>query len=649
VEKNNEGSLAMVTEDKVSPSPQNCPNSLDLQFVPRKRTNTNRVITPKKSMRQTPLNFLAQRVPCGEHTSGNLNSPRRRKSSRKGLRRNADKIALGVRAGSQLLEDVSRSKENDNEILLVNELEVDVVVTEKENLHRSTGGSRASSVDIQEGFDTVLIVSNETLTKTSLNTTSKMVKFFSPQDVIDNATTEMDPNEPSYISHHETATFTTSDETSISQYEEPKMNGPDSTSNKSVSLESGDLSSPSTSCSDICAGKSIQGTSMGEIANGPATIIIQDDQPKTELDATLAMGDSVILTPDQVHLLRDGLTIEQTTIVKPSEDHATAARVDGSPAVNECDTNAATLQSEVYGTPNELEELRVPEKKTNDTEELEILDLKRNELADTTSTNAPTIYDHDHDDTDMLRNFLTRVKANKAAKAPTKRKRSLPHSPLRIPLGEMDGNLSPSPIKPADGFDLIQSPSSPKRGPPEEVPEAKSCRRSGRTRLPTKAIPGVPSFIPVRRLGQEAETTVALKRNEEKEIAALTRVNTRKNKGAALTAAEVLAKKSEEKEDPVMRQRLLKEVFNERKGKDKHGSERKGTGKNVTWAEELAQFQTLDKSRLEPSKSDKEEKTGQVEEEKKQGAVRVSVRSKMALGMAVNGTPAPKRRIRGRA
>jgi hypothetical protein len=141
---------------------------------------------------------------------------------------------------------------------------------------------------------------------------------------------------------------------------------------------------------------------------------------------------------------------------------------------------------------------------------------------------------------------------------------------------------------------------------------------------------------------------VTLKRNEEKEIAALTRVNTRKNKGAAITAAEVLAKKSEEKEDPAMRQRLLKEVFKEKRDKDKQVCEKKGRGKNVTWAKELAQFQTVDKGKLGQGKSDKEkEKTLQVDEEKKQSSVRVGIRSKMALGMAVNGTPAPKRKIRG--
>ena len=266
---------------------------------------------------------------------------------------------------------------------------------------------------------------------------------------------------------------------------------------------------------------------------------------------------------------------------------------------------------------------------------------------------------YDHDDTDMLRNFLTRVKANKAAKNPAKRKRSLPHSPLRIPLGDLDNNASPSPLQLEKVNELnVAEPSPSKRkkkpSPLAQCENEPEPRRSGRTRPPVKEPPGAPSFIPVRRLGQDIDTTVTLKRNEEKELAALTRVNTRKNKGNALTALEVLAKKSEEKEDPVMRQKLLKEVFDEKMERGRQDKEKKGREKkSVTWAEELAQFQTLTKGKPGEDTDDKENVKEQVVvlqggEDKKQGAVRVGVRSKAALGMALNGTPAPKRKMRGR-
>ena len=109
----------------------------------------------------------------------------------------------------------------------------------------------------------------------------------------------------------------------------------------------------------------------------------------------------------------------------------------------------------------------------------------------------------------------------------------------------------------------------------------KPTRRSGRTKLPVVKTPlGAPSHIPVRRLGQDGDTTVTLKRTAEKELAALTRVNTRKNKGGSQSVLEVLTKKAEEKEDPVLRQRLLKEVFDEKAQKGK--KEKKA--KTVVWA-----------------------------------------------------------------
>lgn len=277
------------------------------------------------------------------------------------------------------------------------------------------------------------------------------------------------------------------------------------------------------------------------------------------------------------------------------------------------------------------------------------------ELVEAISENAPaTIFDHD--DTDMLRNFLTRVKANKAAKAGTfipKRKRSLPHSPIRLPLESVDAALSPSSPKLKDEFDVsLPAHLATKRKQDDadmaddEGREPKSIRRSGRTRLPVKAAPlAAPSFIPVRRLGQDGDNTVTLRRNEEKELAALTRVNTRKNKGGAQLPMQVLAKQAEEKEDPASRQRALKEVFDEKAQRQKKGTKRK----TVVWAEELAQFQTEEGKLAELEKEPVKEKEKAVPVEEKMNAVKVGVRSKMTLGMAVNGTPAPKRKMRGRS
>ena len=281
-------------------------------------------------------------------------------------------------------------------------------------------------------------------------------------------------------------------------------------------------------------------------------------------------------------------------------------------------------------------------------------DPTTSKLVETISENTQHIV-YDHDETDMLRSFLTRVQANKAAKAGNsmpKRKRSLPHSPLKLPLGETT-NTSPWSKRRNEDFDLgPPGPSPSKKQKPidpvladddddDTITERKPTRRSGRTRLPVIKTPlGAPSHIPVRRLGQDADTTVTLKRTEEKELAALTRVNTRKNKGGSQSVAEVLVKKTEEREDPALRQRLLKEVFDENAKKA-----RKEKRKTVVWAEELTQYQTVEGRKLDGAKEEgKETEKVAITEEKKKSAVKVGIRSKIALGMAANGTPAPKRK-----
>ncbi|PQE08517.1 hypothetical protein CJF30_00005389 [Rutstroemia sp. NJR-2017a BBW] len=294
------------------------------------------------------------------------------------------------------------------------------------------------------------------------------------------------------------------------------------------------------------------------------------------------------------------------------------------------------------------------------------------------------------DDTDLLREFLTRVKADKAAKAaaPPKR-RSLPHSPLRIPLGDNIDIEPSSPIpepehEPAstkDDFNLstpgpsTSSPTRKRKSKPTPLPSSlttpepqSSTRRSGRTRLPVSKVPlPAPSFIPVRRLGgQDGDPQVALKRSADKELAALTRVNTRKNKAGAVSAAEVLARKMEEKEDPVLRQRYLREVFEEKVRKErkmKEGGEEGARGrKSVMWREEIAEYKVMETRKVrtmesrvvdgegEGQKAGRKGKKGEgkeVREKEKKNRVKVDVggrTSKIALGVPANGTPVAKKK-----
>ena len=227
---------------------------------------------------------------------------------------------------------------------------------------------------------------------------------------------------------------------------------------------------------------------------------------------------------------------------------------------------------------------------------------------------------HDDSETEMLRNFVTRVKADKTAKAaaaaraklnvrakrrsgssgsttaasgsPVSRKELASSDVLRVPLGEKDLNMSPSPSKKrkADAEQRLAKP-NPRLSTPDlddttpprpkrrrkkmeaetggvfnpnfqpcqgdAAPEPVAPRRSTRTRTSRMGLKApVPSAnsaapIPVRlpghlNTGEDAfgASTAMLRRNEEKDLAALTRVNTRKNKGEAEYPKMVIARQT---------------------------------------------------------------------------------------------------------
>jgi hypothetical protein len=224
--------------------------------------------------------------------------------------------------------------------------------------------------------------------------------------------------------------------------------------------------------------------------------------------------------------------------------------------------------------------------------------------------------------------------------------------------------------------------------------------------LPVKAAaPAAPSFIPIRHSSSDATITLKGGRNEDKELATLTRINTRKNKAGALSALDVLKRQEKEKSDPAVKHQLLKEAFDA-----KHAGENKDgvtaavkdavaeagvakKKKSVVWKEELVacqEFSSKDEvsklvqaSKL-PADSTSSAPTGEATatpapvkmttvtigssstKPKKKAEKKVSVKStpvkgtpaklkvgtasttasKIALGMSVNGTPAPKRKLR---
>ena len=151
------------------------------------------------------------------------------------------------------------------------------------------------------------------------------------------------------------------------------------------------------------------------------------------------------------------------------------------------------------------------------------------------------------DDTSMLKDFLFRAQARKAARTTAVAPETITtprRSPRKI-LGQLDSN-SPSPTKSAD---VASHPGSPPGksiagllgcdASDELCSEPVSYRRSGRTCPATEAPPGAPSFIPVRRA--DGTDPVVLQKSVAQELAIITRANTRRNKGSSKLPKVVLA------------------------------------------------------------------------------------------------------------
>lgn len=297
---------------------------------------------------------------------------------------------------------------------------------------------------------------------------------------------------------------------------------------------------------------------------------------------------------------------------------------------------------------------------------------------------------HDDSEMEMLRNFVTRVAADKNAKAaaealakkaarPPRRPGSAASmtsssgSPMpvakpesstpvrRKPLGEKSPN-SPSPAKKRKLGELLDFPvkdndsanpqdkdrdnednngprhnkrrrrrldpvlAEPTHSPSPEptslaspgatiAPPRRSTRTATRTARNRVALrPTAPSanaialsMIPVRFSGMgmgtvddeaaleahlAASARARQQRSEEKDLATVTRVNTRKNKAGAVPPQMVLAKQAEDPQG--WRMRELKGVFEAREAREareKKGEEAGKKAKGVRWAEELVSFQ----------------------------------------------------------
>lgn len=224
------------------------------------------------------------------------------------------------------------------------------------------------------------------------------------------------------------------------------------------------------------------------------------------------------------------------------------------------------------------------------------------------------------DDTSMLKDFLNRAQARKAAQKPLL---SAPNAPIPQPSPRRSprktqgshGVHASSPQKPRNNSKRPGTPPGKAKmealdsDEGEELPaEPASCRRSTRTRLPapSKAPPGAPSFIPVRRA--DGADPVVLQKSQAQELALTTRANTRRNKGQSKPPLLALQDLPTESADVAITA--------------KEGAENR---KSVAWATRLACYQDA-----KGEGDDAEER-------------RPKVRRLRGLG-AVNGTPAAAKR-----
>ncbi|TPX12926.1 uncharacterized protein E0L32_006571 [Thyridium curvatum] len=351
----------------------------------------------------------------------------------------------------------------------------------------------------------------------------------------------------------------------------------------------------------------------------------------------------------------------------------------------------------------------------------------------------------DDSETEMLRRFVTRVKADKTAKAaaaaraktlrPNRRSGSLGSttsdsgSPIarnettplsaskRLPLGQKDHNMSPSPTKKRKGADetahrgsLLSkpdlediSPPKPKRrrknaelendsvfnpefqpggkgktetaatddGPAPRRSSRNKTARNLRSTATTANNSAVMSMIPVRLPGSlctdDSNVNLGMRRNEERDLAAVTRHNTRKNKGASVHPSVVI---SRQQDDPNWRMKELKEVFEAREAaaaaaaapEEGAPTSRKrtrgGKGKGVRWDETLVRVQgqdegpvvmkavtaPLDESVAPPQAEDAEEAKDEAEEERLEVVAPEPARKKQKKSAAAIATAAPEKK-----
>lgn len=266
------------------------------------------------------------------------------------------------------------------------------------------------------------------------------------------------------------------------------------------------------------------------------------------------------------------------------------------------------------------------------------------------------------DDTAFLHDFLSRARAQKAAREQPEQPNDGDENLQRLPeVNEMEDEFAEetSPVKAVNDTEepLVGSESDSTLLPPDtqsETNQLSPCRRSSRliTRLPRpqKQITALPSTIALKRL----TGTEFISQKELQSVALMTRTNTKRNKGVAI----------------IPRQRLIQldaeATAIPTTTSTENTKKKRKKAKEVTWAEQLTRFQThtptLCSSEVEQSDETEKSDTSDTieeaplatslgseepstEEEKSKKQVR-KVRKLRKLNVGTcNGTPAPKKTI----
>lgn len=239
------------------------------------------------------------------------------------------------------------------------------------------------------------------------------------------------------------------------------------------------------------------------------------------------------------------------------------------------------------------------------------------------------------DDTNLLKDFLNRAQARKLAKdskipAHGPAEISPRRSPRKV-LAEVDSN-SPSPQKPKDLATRPGTPPGKQRldafsfdDVDELTAEPTSCRRSDRNRPPSvsKAAPGAPSFIPVRRAN--GTDPVVLQKSIAQDLAVQTRANTRRNKGQSQPPSVALQTLTVETTDMAANRVSARDSC-----------------KSVGWDEKLVYYQG---GQEEAEEERKEEKRAKVRRLRGLGGSNDTPAPKRSVDSGIpQGTPAPRRR-----